>query len=228
MLTESTDHIITKNEKVDKFDWREKKGVVGDVTDQGGCGSCWAFSTIGNVESVNFIKRGDYVRLSEQQLVDCGISTHGCQGGWMGDALKDMIKLGGFMTGKDYPYKSMDQECQFDASEVAVKIDDFVVKKDFKDDETLEDLIINYGPIAITVDASYLFDYESGILDNPKCSTEINHAVLAVGWGIENDIPFWIIRNSWGPKWGDKGYFKLRKGGNRCGYRTYVASAIIN
>jgi cathepsin F len=235
MIVQPTNHIIPKLENAsESLDWREKKGIVGPVTDQQSCGSCWAFSTIGSVESINAIVKGSYIiRLSEQQLVDCGKKTHGCSGGWMGDALEDTIKLGGFMKGEDYPYNAVDQKCSFDASKVAVKIDDFIVKVN-TDDETLMSLVSKYGPIAVTVNAQDFFSYDQGIIkqDTATCDEVINHAVLLVGWGSEKNnngekIDYWIIRNSWGPKWGEKGYVRIEKGKNTCGIHSYVSNPVI-
>jgi C1A family cysteine protease len=150
----------------------------------------------------------------------------------MGDTLSNMIKLRGFEKSVDYPYDANDHECSFDGSKVAVKIDDFIVKKE-TDDETIESLVLSYGPLSVTLNANDFFAYDEGIVrnDDATCDDEVNHAVLIVGWGVENfngeDVQYWIVRNSWGSDWGEKGYIRMEKGVNTCNIRYYV-TAVIN
>lgn len=81
--------------------------------------------------------------------------------------------------------------------------------------------LYQHGPIAIGFDAEYdLLDYRSGVFTSTVCGNSIeavNHAVVAVGYGIENGMDYWIIKNSWSPFWGDQGYFKMQRGVNMCG-----------
>jgi len=94
------------------FDWRDH-GAVSAVKNQGQCGSCWAFSTIGNIEGQYAIKNGKMVNFSEQELVDCDTVDHGCQGGLMDNAFK-WLESHGLEVGTDYAYTGVKGSCKLD------------------------------------------------------------------------------------------------------------------
>ncbi|CAN8009395.1 unnamed protein product, partial [Ixodes pacificus] len=93
---------------------------------QGACGSCWAFSTTGNIEGQWFLSRKKLLSLSEQELVDCDHVDSGCEGGYMGQAFKAVIEMGGLETESDYPYKGSDNNCTFNKTESKVHVQSFV------------------------------------------------------------------------------------------------------
>ncbi len=198
------------------IDWRDK-GVVNPVRDQGQCGSCWAFSTTANAESVWAISTGKLLDLSEQELVDCatgkGYYNMGCNGGQMDSAFKFIINEGQ-CADSSYPYTSGTtmksgtcQKC------------DSVVKFSSCYDVTPNDQIAlkaavakNPVVVAIEADQRYFQSYSSGILtDATKCTTNLDHAVEVVSYGSENGIDYWTIRNSWGPTWGENGYVRIAR-----------------
>jgi len=190
------------------FDWREK-GAVQKVKNQGQCGSCWAFSATGAIESINFIKNGTLPDLAEQQLVDCDKSESGCNGGMESDAIEWVAKNGGQCAQKDYPYTARDGTCKKTCSPLGK------VKgcQRFTGEPKLQTNIINQ-PCTVAVDAgsSDWQSYHGGVYAG-KCGKQLNHAILAVGY----TQAYWIVKNSWGTSWGANGYIFMKRGTNICG-----------
>ncbi|KAF5402407.1 Cysteine proteinase Cathepsin L [Paragonimus heterotremus] len=209
------------------IDWREK-GAVAPVENQGKCGSCWAFAVVGNVEGQWFLKTGQLLSLSKQQLVDCDVVDRGCNGGWTRKTYGEIIRMGGLEAQQDYPYIARKQECRLDKSKLVAKIDSSIAL--WPDERKHAAWLAEHGPVVASLNANYLQYYRSGISHpsrhecNPK---RTNHAVLTVGYGTENGIPYWIIKNSWGVRWGESGYFRLYRGDGTCGIEKSVSSAII-
>ena len=136
-------------------DWRAK-GDVTPIKDQGQCGSCWAFSAVGSIESAYAIKTGTLVSLSEQQLVDCSTryGNMGCNGGLMDQAFKYVIEAGGITSEASYPYVAHSKTCTFNASGVIVKVCGFVDIKQ-RDESDLQQAVANIGPMSVAIDASH-------------------------------------------------------------------------
>ena len=204
-------------------DWREA-GVVNAVKDQGQCGSCWAFGTIQACESAYAIKNGKLFSCSEQNLVDCAHGwCSGCGGGLESDALEYIIhaQLGFLNEESEYPYTAVEGPyCKFDYTKGVNQIESYQSGKQ-DDEEYLRDMVGTIGVADVAIDASqYSFQlYTSGIYDEPACSTYLlNHAVGCVGYGSEGGVDYWIVRNSWGPGWGENGYIRMsRNKENQCG-----------
>lgn len=190
------------------------------MKNQGRCGSCWAFSAAGAIESQHFRKTGKLVSLSEQNIVDCskGEGTHGCHGGWMDDAFRYVQKNGGVDTENAYPYKAAEGNCHYSAKNKGATVAGIVDIKS-NDEKELEKAIANVGPVAVAIDASGLQFYFGGVYDNANCNPRhLNHAVLAVGYGTEKGKQYYLAKNSWGKTWGSRGFVKMvRNHGNRCG-----------
>lgn len=206
----------------DEVNWIDM-GAVTPVKNQGMCGSCWAFSTTGALEGAKFIKTGELVALSEQNLLDCDHKDMGCNGGLMDDAFKFDEKQGGLCSEEEYPYKAKVGTCMTDCTDVPGTL-----VTSFMDvpagDSTAMMAAIAMQPIAIAIQAnqSVFQFYKSGVITNDSCgkSADIDHGVLAVGYGTDeaSGEPYWLVKNSWGPGWGSGGYVKLgRKSKNQYG-----------
>ncbi|CAF3720072.1 unnamed protein product [Adineta steineri] len=214
-------------------DWRNQN-VVEAVKDQGACGSCWAFSVAGAIGSAYAIKTGTLVSLSEQQLNDCSgvVGNDGCNGGWPDNGFVYVINAGGIETESSYPYKAVDQTCMFNATDIAVKVCDFV-ELPSGDEAALQQAVATIGPISVLVDASHssFHLYESGVYNEPTCIQtmyHLDHAVLLIGYGTEGDNDYWLVKNSWGTSWGEQGYIKMtRNQNNQCGIATMANYPII-
>lgn len=208
-------------------DWRTKNAVTG-VKNQGQCGSCWAFSTTGNIEGRWAIKNGTLVSLSEQELVDCDKVDQGCNGGLPSQAYVEIKRLGGLMTEADYPYTGRDGTCKFDESKVAVDVSSW--EQVSTNEAQIAAYVAANGPVSIGLNAAAMQFYTGGVSHPLKflCSAAgIDHGVLIAGYGTESNKPYWLIKNSWGTTWGEKGYYKLYRGAGCCGCNQMVTSGII-
>ncbi|MCD9559052.1 Cysteine proteinase rd21a [Datura stramonium] len=195
----------------ESIDWREK-GVLVGVKDQGGCGSCWAFSAIASTEAINAIVTGDLISLSEQELVDCDTTENeGCNGGLMDYAFEFIINNGGIDTEKDYPYTGRDGKCDQLRKNARVVTIDGYEDVPTNSEKALQKAVANQ-PVSIAVEAGGrdFQHYKSGIFTG-KCGTAVDHGVVAVGYGTENGMDYWIVRNSWGADWGEKGYLRMQR-----------------
>jgi len=194
------------------IDWRNK-GAVTSVKDQGQCGSCWTFSATGAVEGAWAISKGQLIDLSEEQLVECATGreygSHGCNGGQMEGAFKYVVENGQCSL-SSYPYTSgtgQSGSCK-SCSAVAHMSSCSDVKPN--DQISLKGAVAQQPvAIAIEADTKYFQSYSSGVLTSSSCGTSLDHGVLTVGYGEENGIKYWLVKNSWGPSWGMGGYVKI-------------------
>jgi KDEL-tailed cysteine endopeptidase len=213
------DHTLTaKAEKApSSVDW-SKKGAVTPIKNQGQCGSCWAFSTTGSTEGNVFINTGKLISLAEQDLVDCDRASgdNGCSGGLMDNAFGFIIKNGGICAEKDYPYHASDGTCNKQCQNVVTITGHTDVPK--MDEKALVAAIAQQPvSVAIEADKPAFQMYKSGVYNSTGCGTQLDHGVLAVGYGTENGQDYYKVKNSWGASWGAEGYILLARNVNQCG-----------
>ncbi|XP_054165167.1 uncharacterized protein LOC128962791 [Oppia nitens] len=208
-----------------EWDWR-KYGIVTPARDQGPCGACWSLVSAAALESHLMkvqIAEGKFdpskqLSLSEQNLIDCSTSfgTLGCDGGNTRNAFEYVNITKGLNSINDYPYTGKLDSCHYNKEKrVDIHIKD-IIRITPGSDQELVSAIYTYGPVTVAVDVTNKFaNYSSGILDDITCNAEnISAALLAVGYTPE----YFILKNSWGTKWGENGYIRLsRSKVNNCG-----------
>ena len=196
----------------DSVDWRTK-GAVNPIKDQARCGSCWAFSATAAVEGAHFLKTGELLSLSEQQVVSCDHTSYGCNGGWQYSAFEYLEKTAQELEA-DYPYTSgtgSTGTCKADAKKEKIFVSSY---NNVKADSVAQlKAAIATAPTSVTIEADKLVFqmYTYGIMDSTSCGTNLDHAVAAVGYGTDeaSGKEYYIVRNSWGTSWGDQGYIKI-------------------
>jgi cathepsin L len=222
----------------DSIDWREL-GAVTPVKNQGQCGSCWAFSTTGSLEGAHYRLTKKLVSLSEQQLVDCSSKYHnqGCNGGLMDNAFQYVKDNGGLDTEESYPYHAHAEKCHFKRQNIGSTCSGFV-DVPTGDEEALKQAVATIGPISIAVDATEekFMLYKDGVFVDDGCSNgqdDLDHGVLVVGYGTDDNATgeqkdYWIVKNSWGPEWGESGYIRMaRNFKNMCGVATAASYPLV-
>lgn len=211
------------------LDWRQH-GRVSPVRDQGSCGSCWAFATTGALESQIVARNKSLIHLSEQNLIDCSraYGNHGCDGGLPTHALR-YIHWNGIESARTYPYAAKDNECKFKQSRSMLRTRNPIVLP-HNDENYLRRALAAVGPLPVAIDASAktFHLYKSGVYDDLNaCSNPINHALLLIGYGRQQNLDYWLLKNSWSREWGDDGYMKILRNKNACGIASFAVLPLV-
>ena len=222
------------------FDWRDRSpDVVTDTKDQDNCGSCYAFAAVAQMETV-WALQGHHklVELSTQQLVSCD-TNNGCDGGKVYKSMSYVMFDGGLQTASSYPYTSGETHeagsCSFETNKILARFSGWhrVTRDNPTADDEYDMMVYVYrrGPIAVSINAENLQFYSRGIMSN--CGHNYgstSHVVVLTGFGVSNSgTPYWVVRNSWGPKWGVYGgYFFIERNVNMCGVADKAYAAYID
>ncbi|XP_030820555.1 digestive cysteine proteinase 1-like [Camarhynchus parvulus] len=217
----------------ESLDWR-MYGAVTPVKDQAVCGSCWSFATTGAMEGALFLKTGVLTPLSQQVLIDCswGFGNFACDGGEEWRAYEWIKKHGGIASTESYgTYKGQNGLCHYNQSEMLAKITGYV-NVTSGNITAVKAAIYKHGPVAVSIDASHksFSFYSNGIYYEPKCDNtpgSLDHAVLAVGYGVLQGETYWLIKNSWSTYWGNDGYILMAMKDNNCGVATEATYPIL-
>jgi len=212
-------------------DWRSQ-GLVTPIKNQGQCGSCYSFSATGALEGAWKKHSGNLISLSESQIVDCSgrYGNYGCQGGWYMSAWQYIRDAGGSACESKYPYVARQGWCRWNRAMGCATVSSYHDTSPGSEAD-LESALAEVGPVSVAIDASRsgFRNYRSGVHYDPYCSSQnLDHAVLAVGYGSEGGQDYFLVKNSWGTWWGQGGYIKMaRNRGNNCGIASKPSYPIV-
>jgi predicted secreted protein len=206
------------------FNWCAQGGCT-LVKDQESCGSCWAFATVGVLESAIRLQQSLTVDLSEQYLLSCNTDGYSCSGGWWAHDYHEwrVSQEGGVgaVLESAFPYQASDLPCGGPYSHPYRITSWSHVGNDYSvpSVSAIKQAILDHGPVAAAICVGDDFQWYSGgvFSTNETCGDDVvNHAIVLVGW--DDSKQAWRLRNSWGTGWGESGYMWIRYGTSNVGY----------
>ncbi|ESQ45608.1 hypothetical protein EUTSA_v10010521mg [Eutrema salsugineum] len=211
------------SETGESMDWRQL-GAVTSVKNQNPCGCCWAFAAVAAVEGITKIAKGELISLSEQQLVDCSRNgiNNGCKGGAALNAFEYIIKNKGITREANYPYKASQQTCSSSTNYAAATISNYAMVPQNDEEALLK--AVSQQPVSVAIATGPAFrSYSEGIFGGEYCPRNLTHAVTIVGYGTsQQGTKYWLLKNSWGPRWGENGYMRIKRGVGACGLASFA------
>ncbi|KAL6841186.1 hypothetical protein ACP4OV_029155 [Aristida adscensionis] len=199
---------VTTGDLPATLDWRTKDAVT-PIEDQGPCSCCWGFSAVAAMEGIVKLTTSKLFSLSVQEIVDCDGENPGCPAGDTDDAFMFIIKNGGLTTNSNYSHTDGHDKCKRVKSVATIKGYEDVPSND---EFSLMKAVANQ-PVSVTVDGGdKAFQFYSGGVMTVSCGTDLDHSITAIGYGATSDgTKYWIMKNSWGMSWGEKGYVRMQK-----------------
>ncbi|XP_040112191.1 cathepsin W isoform X2 [Oryx dammah] len=232
-------------------DWRNKPKTISPVRNQGNCKCCWAMAAAGNIEARWAIKTHHPVKVSVQQLLDCDRCGNGCHGGFVWDAFLTVLNNSGLASEEDYPFNGSGKthRCLAKKHKKVAWIQDFIMLQACE--QSIARHLATQGPITVTINMKLLQQYQKGVIKATPTTCDprhVDHSVLLVGFGKTKSVEgrqgkaasfgsytrprhsmaYWTLQNSWGPHWGEEGYFRLHRGSNTCGITKYPVTARVD
>ncbi|KAM7226248.1 hypothetical protein CapIbe_022393 [Capra ibex] len=232
-------------------DWRNKPNTISPVRNQGNCNCCWAMAAAGNIEALWAISSQPPVEVSVQQLLDCDHCRNGCHGGFVWDAFLTVLNNSGLASEKDYPFvgRGKTHRCLAEKYKKVAWIQDFIMLQACE--QSIARHLATQGPITVTINMKLLQQYQKGVIKATPTTCDprhVDHSVLLVGFGKTKSVEgrqgkaasfgsytrprrsmaYWTLKNSWGPHWGEEGYFRLHRGSNTCGITKYPVTARVD
>jgi C1A family cysteine protease len=218
-----------------EFSWRTNfSNVLTPPSEQAACGSCWAFSAAGVLESAFALKTGKLQQVSANQIMDCTWDNHnyGCQGGEVDTAFNSLRKNHiGIATEEEYPYLGVSGYCYKSKKPLGYIKDCFKVIPSTK---AVKEALYKHGPLGVAINViEEMSLYTGGVIDSEKCTgtrSDLIHAVLLTGWKIIDGKEVWEIKNSWSSYWGYDGYIYIQSENQEynCGVTTYAVGVVVS
>jgi len=224
------------------WDWRQHGNVITPPRNQNQCGACWAFSSTAAIESNYAIHNNNLLQLSPQQFIDCsygvdipaadqmygsGVTEQGCTFGYPQLAMM-WGETNPLVLESSYPTTGTQGTCH--SSGMATTPVQVTNWNSVAQDVATIEAAVQKGPVVASLTVIDSFSsYSGGIYQDAGCNGQaINHATLLIGYGVDNGVNYWLLKNSWGTAWGEGGYYRILRGSNECSIEANIVAVQTN